>query len=686
MREQSQRRVAHTELCTMLEDGLARASLSKAQLAVRAGLGRTTVHAAFQAQGPLASAQTLVALARVLRLPVQQLLDLRRIADGDDPQPADATVGPGKPIGEWDAHVLEVHPATTPDAPDGGGPLRPVLPGYIPRAHDRILSRAVTDVLAGHSRIVVVVGESSTGKTRALWEAVQPLAEHGWTLWHPYAPTRQEAARAGILHVHPHTVVWLNDSQHYMGDPQYGDMIAALIHTLLNQPESSPVLVLGTLWPEHAAQYTALPKPQERDRHSRARELLAGRLITVPAVFSPPELAQATALADQGDELLADTLSRTKSDGRVTQDLAGAPELLRRYTQATPAARAVLEAAMDACRLGASLALSQDFLTEAAAGYLDDHDFDQLADDWKQRAVVELTLPVHGKQAPLRRIRVRPDTTVPGTRQSSAAAEHVPAFRLADYLDQLGRRERYNVRPPDSFWHSAHTHLSLLDDLKALARAAQRSSLDQWASHLRYRAADLGDVTSLYVLGLTRERAGDRAGAETLYRQAAAAGDIDALHDLALLLERTGDQEQAEEVARRATAAGSIDTFYDLARLREDAGDGEGARLLYRQAAAAEGATALGTAAARREKAGDTAAAQELYQQAAEAGHRPALGALARLREQAGDLAHAQQLFQQAVDAGDLVAVADLARIKRKVAQPADVRDAGPASSDCRAE
>ncbi len=688
MRDQSRQRAARTEMSTLLADGLAQAGLNKAQLAARAGLGRTTVHAAFQADAAPPSAQTLVALAQLLRLPVPELLRLRRIAAGESPTQERAEDGPGRPIGQWDAHALEVHPAgAVGDVFDGNGPVRPVLPGYIARGHDRALAGAVKDALAGHSRIVVMVGASSTGKTRACWEAVQPLAEHGWRLWHPFFPTRIEAALEGILRVRPHTVVWLNDTQHYVGDLRHGERIAALLHTLLTRSESRPVLVLGSLWPEYAGQYTAVPLPHVGDPHSRTRELLAGCLLTIPSVFTEEELGQAAVLAGQGDELLADTLTRTSSDGRVTQDLAGAPELLRRYAQASPAARAMIEAAMDACRLGVGVPLPQAFLSEAAAGYLDDHDFDQLTDDWEQTALTELTQLVHGKQAPLRRTRARPAAAAPGTAPPAAdtAVGQGPTFRLADYLDQRGRRDRREVTPPDSFWHAAHTHLTRPDDLIELARAAQRRNLDDWASHLRYRAADLGDLNSLYVLALMRERAGDTAGAETLYRQAVAAGDTDALHDLALLLERAGDREQAEDVARQATAAGSIDTFYDLARLREDGGDEDGARALYRQAATAEGAAALATAALHREQAGDLAAAEELYRQAADAGHRSALRALAGLREKAGDLAGAHALLQQAVDADDLAAAYDLARIKRKTAELAEAMarplPAGPATS-----
>ncbi|MEV6735238.1 hypothetical protein [Streptomyces sp. NPDC051364] len=152
------------------------------------------------------------------------------------------------------------------------------------------------DVAQGHSRIVVLVGSSSTGKTRACWEAVQPLAVDGWRLWHPFDPTRADAALEGLERVQPRTVVWLNEAQHYLGDPRAGERIAAAVHTLLTHPGRTPVLVLGSLWPEYDRQYTALPSPGQPDPHSRARELLAGRTLTVPDKFDEEALRTASAL------------------------------------------------------------------------------------------------------------------------------------------------------------------------------------------------------------------------------------------------------------------------------------------------------------------------------------------------------------------------------------------------------
>ncbi|WPP32269.1 hypothetical protein [Streptomyces sp. CL7] len=363
---------------------------------------------------------------------------------------------------------------------------------------------------------------------------MQPLAEQGWRLWHPFDPTRAEAALEDLHRVGPCTVVWLNEAQHYLGDSRTGERIAAAVHHLLIQPARGPVLVLGTLWPEYATGYTALPAPGEPDPHSRVRELLTGRTVSVPDAFDSRALAAANTLAEGGDRLLADALTRTRVDGRLTQDLAGAPELLHHYQHGTPAARAIVEAAMDARRLGVGLHLAQSFLTDAAADYFTDTDYDQLTDDWAEQAFAELARLVHGKQAPLRRAAPRPKRRPPGNTPPAGASHPAgPLFRLADYLEQHGRITRRHLCPPASFWNAAHTHLTHPDDLARLTKAAEVRHRLQWAHHLRLSAADHGDTDALVRLAWMQEKAGDGEGAEALARQAADRGDTNARVELA---------------------------------------------------------------------------------------------------------------------------------------------------------
>ncbi|MFI7179713.1 tetratricopeptide repeat protein [Streptomyces spororaveus] len=654
---------ALSELRARLNDGLARSRISKKDLLARSGLGRTTVWEALQAGEPVPSAKTVAALAGALKLPVGELLDMARDAAEDG---GGKRLAPGRPIAECEPHALEVHPA-------GPSTLVPgnerVLPAYVERAHDLALAEAVRGAAAGSSRMVVLVGGSSTGKTRACWEAVQPLAAMGWRLWHPFDPTRAEAALDDLHRVASRTVVWLNEAQHYLGDRETGERIAAALHGLLTTDERGPVLVLGTLWPEYAARYTAMPSPDEQDPHSRVRELLSGRTLTVPDAFDAQALATAAALARDGDRLLTDALTRAGADGRVAQDLAGAPELLHRYERATPAARALLDAAMDARRLGVGLHLAQGFLTDAAADYLTGTDYDQLPEDWSQRAFAELAEPVHGKQAPLRstapRPRRRPPTPSPPA-QSPHPAGAGPVLRLADYLEQHGRTARRALCPPDSFWHAALTHLTHPDDLSNLTEAAQTRHRLQWARHLQHRAADLGSTGALTRLAVLREKAGDREGAENFARQAADRGRTDAFASLAELREKAGDRESAENFARQAADRGRTDALLHLALSREAAGDRESAENLYRQAADHGSTDALLHLAFVQEAARDREGAENYYRQAADRGRTDVLVRLAALREEAGDRESAENFARQAADHGSTGALLRLAELREE--------------------
>ncbi|MFE6052711.1 hypothetical protein ACFQ6N_18300 [Kitasatospora sp. NPDC056446] len=670
--------------------------MTKTQLASRADLSRTTVHEAVRDGAPPASAETVAALSRALGLSEEEqheLLELRRraVAEsvpagprgsgpavGAGPGPG-SDAGPGRPIDEWDPHALEVHPAGTAAAP--GARDGRVLSAYVRRAHDTVLARTVATAERGRSGMVVLVGSSSTGKTRACWEAVQPLAAAGWRLWHPYDPTRAEAALADLQRVRPRTVVWLNEAQHYLGDAQVGERIAAALHTLLTEPCRAPVLVLGTLWPEYADRYTVIPaSAQDPDPHSRVRELLAARTLTIPECFDDTALAAAEVLAEGGDRLLADALTRTRSHGRLAQDLAGAPELLRRYETGTPPVRALIEAAMDARRLGVGLHLPHRFLVDAAADYLTDQDWDDLTEDWAEAAFADLARRVHGKQAPLRRSGSRParrspgrPDSAPGSAPGSAPAEGPaaataagPLFVLADYLEQYGRTARRRIFPPASFWYAADAHLTRPEDLNNLAGAAHRRYRRQWARHLDRRALDAGHVPDLFDLALQREREGDWGGADSLFRQAAEAGERRAARELIRMLVRVGDSEGAEKAALRAAEGGEPGALTEFAEHRERAGDRDGADASYRRAVAAGDRLAVYRLVRLLEEAGDRTEAEAVALRAAEDGDPGDVTTLARKRELAGDRESAEVLYRRAVDAGDIKAVLMLARMWEK--------------------
>ncbi|GHH89097.1 hypothetical protein [Streptomyces capitiformicae] len=227
-----------------------------------------------------------------------------------------------------------------------------------------MLAEVVGRAAAGDSEIAVLVGGSSTGKTRACWEALNILREGGepWRLWHPIdPPTRPDAVLAELADVTTYTVVWLNEAQFYLAPDDLGEQVAAGLRSLLREPKRGPVLVLATLWPNHWDMLTTRTEP---DLHAHARELLDGRKISVPDAFNDADLAALTAGTDR-DPRLAEAVEHA-SGGQITQYPAGVPVLMDRYEEARGATRALIHAAMDARRLGAGPRLSLALLADEA--------------------------------------------------------------------------------------------------------------------------------------------------------------------------------------------------------------------------------------------------------------------------------------------------------------------------------
>ena len=462
----------------------------------------------------------------------------------------------GWPVAELtDPFALEVHrPVQPEDAPPG----LPVLPPYVPREHDQVLGQVVRAAADGRSGIAVLVGGSSTGKTRACWEALDLLRDQDppWRLWHPIDPSRPDAALRELPGIGPRTVVWLNEAQFYLDPAEagLGERVAAGLRELLRDPGRAPVLVLAT------AVARVLGHPDRpaaggcADPHAQARELLAGHDITVPAAFTSAQMSQLARAADARMALAA----RSAPDGEVIQFLAGAPELLARYRHAPPAAAALIDAAMDARRLGMGAGLPQAFLEAAAPGYLTDAEWDALGEDWLEQALAYTAVPRKGARGPLTRIRPRPARPAARTRRdqpASMAAAAGPLYRLADYLDQHGRAHRASQIPPAEFWSAAAAHAAP-GDQAALGDAADARGLYRDAAQLHKNAAASGNLRAAFYLSRGPP---DCLSADPRPAHWAAAhvalDDPDDVADLLDSLREAGAHEQAAALLARDPAA-----------------------------------------------------------------------------------------------------------------------------------
>ncbi|WP_405180957.1 ATP-binding protein [Nocardia sp. NBC_01377] len=380
-----------------------------------------------------------------------------------------------------------------------------LLTRYVPRRHDQDIADVVGQAVAGHSRFVVLHGGSSTGKTRTLWEALAPLREQGgWRLWHPTSPTRRAALADDIGRVRRRTVLWLNESQEFLGgDGRPGDEIAAVaLRDLLADTSQAPVLVVGTLW---RAYYTELCRPHA----SQVRALLENNahttVLEVPDSFAdadPTELA-AAAEVDPRMRFAADHAE----DDRVTQYLAGGPELVRRYSrELTIAAKAIVRIAMDARRMGHRNEIPHGLLADATHAYLTRSEWNTVAaaPDWLEQALKETTRSCNGASGPLTPIAAmplssRPLTTLPTDVRTTSKTTYL----LADYLDQHGRTERAETPAPTAFWQAltVYTHPGDRADIgySAASRGLYRNAAQLWVEATRAGETNAA-VRLLYML------------------------------------------------------------------------------------------------------------------------------------------------------------------------------------------
>ncbi|MEV4891588.1 hypothetical protein AB0K48_19615, partial [Nonomuraea sp. NPDC055795] len=481
------------------------------------------------------------------------------IPERADPQ-RDAAAA-GRVISRWNPTTLGVHQAI------GGGPL----PGYVHRPHDDLLY-AVLDPDVAANRLVVLRGGSSTGKTRAAYQAVYVRLPH-----RPVFYPRTAAALAHLIGrgVPRRSVLWLNELRHYADDPAGATVLFQLIDLVEGRDH---IVAITSLWPSFWNTYTAGHHggPGAADTARGARELLTplpeltgsdsrriqpglGGVIDVPDAFTRTQLAE---ISRHGDSFLRQALTaaeRAGQPGRIAQHLAGVPDLLAHYERpgADPYGKALITAAMDAVRLGHAQYLRRELLQDAALGYLTP----------EHRAVEGVDVSARQEAAWMYATRLLKGAVRALQPIPPQDGWGVAGYTLADSLDQFGRRHRHDKIPPRAFWTALAAHAQR-DNLKTLGDAAQARGLYRDAAYLLKRATACGNPHAAYAL-ITLQQTVHPAD----YRPArwaathAALDDSSAVRRLFYGLQEVGAHEQVIAFANRAIAEFSLDNFSAVGQL-----------------------------------------------------------------------------------------------------------------------
>ncbi|MGI5243386.1 hypothetical protein [Dactylosporangium sp. CA-139066] len=566
-----------------------------------------------------------------------------RVATAHQPRPDGAVrVRDARP------RLLGVHAAIQVEGAHGE------LPPYVPRDLDADLRTAIT-AAAASGGLVLMVGGSSVGKTRALFEAVQAALPEWWLLHPADIPTIGAHAAAPT----PRTVLWLDELQRYLNHP--AGLTFGTLHGLI----AAGTVVVATLWPEEFSRRAARPAADQPDPHADDREILRlAHVIRVPDRFTTAERRRGEALAGT-DRRLRIALDTT--DAGFTQVLAAGPALIQRWETAEDCyGQAVITAALDARRVGAQHPVTHDYLTAAAPAYLTPTQQATAPPDWLAQALAYATTPVHGAAACL--------APVP------AGMGRIAGWITADYLYQHAQNTRRTTALPSTVWQALVTYHHP-DDTSSLADNAYRRDEPVHAITLYTAGAEPSDLSAaVRLLGLlkehghaadhvlqllrTRAEAGNWLASEHLdallaqqghveeLRTRAGAGDSSAAHYLVELLAEQGRIDDALQLLR---TRGDMPVVSGLVNLLVKQGRIDDALQLLRPRADAGEWLARGQLAALLAKQGHV----EELRTRADAGDWPASGKLAALLAKQG---HVEELRTRA-DAGDGAAASQLAAL-----------------------
>ncbi|RLQ01037.1 hypothetical protein EAD96_24570 [Micromonospora sp. BL1] len=483
-----------------------------------------------------------------------------------------AAGAPKRRVVDWEPFDLGVHRSISP-----AEQIATTLPDYVGRSHDASLRRLLHPMPI-NGVFVVLVGGSSTGKTRTAYEAVLTCLPD-WALEFPTTALALRDRPAS-----PPSVIWLDEAQRYFSSP-HGEAAAVALMEILRS--NAPVVVIGTLWPQYWQRFTAQPNPGDADPHHEVRTLLARAVrIDVPPTFLAADVELARS---RSDSRLREAIATAGSSNRITQALAAGPDLIAAYRDADPYARALMLAAADARAAGRAAPLSAAMLEHAAAGYLDEQHRARTT-PWFAAAIAYVTRMVKGVIAPLTPVRSQPDLGEPD------------GYVLADYLLQHLRPEQHMYPLPPQLWAVLLADPGPLEDQLRLAREAEDRHLYRDAVTLCASPANQGSPGAAMAIGVLLSRLGRHDESDPWVRRAAALGHKGAIKSLAqrYVWDATSGQEVHEDPAdaerhlrQLVENPNDLDALVRLVYLLTDSGRSDEARSLLTGRAEQGNPTAL---------------------------------------------------------------------------------------------
>lgn len=285
-----------------------------------------------------------------------------------------------------DPFVMGVHPAAiVRDSPGNR------VPPFIARDIDPELRRALRE-----DRFVLLVGESTAGKSRAAYEAVRAELPHHRVV----NPTRRDVVltAAECASANRRTVLWLDDLERFLGS---GGLTGEAVRKVLDAKGASRY-VIATMRSEEYVKFSGRAslglEGIGRDALRQGWDVirLATR-IDVSRIWSEKEIDEARQMT--GDVRIAEAVGHAHQYG-IAEYLAAGPQLLAEWRDAWapathPRAAAMVLAAVDARRAGLHRPLTSATLAELHRPYLQRRGGERLRPESIEEALSWASTPLY---------------------------------------------------------------------------------------------------------------------------------------------------------------------------------------------------------------------------------------------------------------------------------------------------
>lgn len=509
------------------------------------------------------------------------------------------------------------------------------VPPYVERDADKKVRQGLTELsLAGG--LLLILGDSTAGKSRAAYEALQVvIPDH--RVYVPRTPGDVHwvvSSTSDEPEPEPFAI-WLDDFETYLGP-------SGITSQDLNLFRSRKVVAIATLRTE---QYRRLRAGGEAAHTEDGRLSSIDRImnqvepIVMDRKWTSAEIERAGAIAD--DSRIADAVRHQDVYG-IAEYLAAGPKLMQEWRLAwaageNPRGAALVAAAVDLARIGITIDLSLSTIAELHHSYLDDAGGALLRPEAMGTAISWATRRSYGVTSLL----------LPGTKEDT--------YRAFDYLPDALERDRKAHPISDETWIFGKVFAADRSDLLlSMGLAARAHSRLNEAAELLQMSAEMGHTDSYVYLArvlLKLDRPGE---AEEWFRKAAEAGDLAAVSSLGYLLEEQLRRDEALVWHRTAAEANDPFAAYHVGWLLEQMHNLSEAEDWYRKAIAADAqyaAVALGYLLIAR---GRYTEAEKVFRAALSKGAAGAIGGIAVALTEQGLHEDAEEWFKRSVDDGEL--------------------------------